>query len=156
MKYESEAAERLSLSWHRAKRGADPRSSIEQESRAVEQRPQEVLKLFAPLSSASQKARDELRVLRGRKAAQRGQVKLLDQRLVARAPGNSPGNAAAGVRHGLGDGRAVHQVQSLRKAHLASPLALARRLSRGTPEEVKEATLVHLRIGQLRGEEALG
>src|ERR1700687_5183833 len=125
-------------------------SIVVQEWLAVDERPKQVLGgRRAPTRAGAEVLQPVLDLRPGRRTAERSQVQFLDQIAICLATQNRFGHAATTAGDGIGNGLAVHQIQRLRKADVAAPLALARRFARWPSEQVQETILTDVRIGQL-------
>ena len=85
-----------------------------------------------------------------------GEVHLLGDPRVVGIRLQERGDPAVGVDQGVGDRRAVDEVEGLAQADLARPLALAGALAGRAAEEVEEAAGGDLGVGELVGAEADG
>src|SRR5687767_8220588 len=82
-------------------------------------------------------------LLLARETAQERQVELVDDARRVALETREIGESVRGIPHRVGDGRTVHQRESLPQRHAARALALARALARRSAEEIEEA------VGQL-------
>src|SRR5579871_4376484 len=86
-------------------------------------------------------------------AANYGEVDFVHELPRVRSGSDESCDESLRMRHRVADCRAVDQVQSLRQADFAGPLAFTRRFTRRAAEHVEE-TQIDLTVGQLRGAEA--